>query len=118
LFFSSQKQLFELFHGKPQSEKGLVQKVSSLLKRHGHGKSTLVASSLYSDEPTRPLENDFYMRRMSGFPFGGLTGFGAMPEERQTFFIGLAIAIVGVIISYLSNTRNYQVVRETKIEDR
>lgn len=65
----------------------LVSKVSSALKKYDYGKSTLLATSLCCDELSRELENDFAgtygydffsMGGLSGFPFAGQTGFGAM----------------------------------------
>lgn len=51
--------------------------------------NTLVASSLCSDEVNRPLEdvflqyygNHFAMGGLAGFPFSGVTGFGAMASH-------------------------------------
>nr|5B5Z_A Chain A, PtLCIB4 H88A mutant [Phaeodactylum tricornutum]5B5Z_B Chain B, PtLCIB4 H88A mutant [Phaeodactylum tricornutum] len=65
----------------------LVAMVSKRLSQFGYHKyNTLLATSLCSDEVTRPLEQDFgevygkhfTMGGLAGFPFGGLTGFGAM----------------------------------------
>jgi hypothetical protein len=59
------------------------------LEKYGYGKKTLLATSLCCDELARPLENDFAavygrpfcMGGLAGFPFGGLTGFGAMAHH-------------------------------------
>ena len=68
----------------------LVTKTSALLATRGFDKSTtLVASSLCSDEVNRPLEdvylkyygNTFAMGGLAGFPFSGITGFGAMASH-------------------------------------
>eukprot|EP00542_Grammatophora_oceanica_P021433 CAMPEP_0194046126 /NCGR_PEP_ID=MMETSP0009_2-20130614/19643_1 /TAXON_ID=210454 /ORGANISM="Grammatophora oceanica, Strain CCMP 410" /LENGTH=248 /DNA_ID=CAMNT_0038691285 /DNA_START=157 /DNA_END=903 /DNA_ORIENTATION=+ len=65
----------------------LVEKVTGALSKHGYGESsTLVATSLCCDEVNRVLERDFgakyndnfSMGGLAGFPFGGLTSFGAM----------------------------------------
>lgn len=67
----------------------LVGKIETLLQDYGYGKSTLVATSLCCDEVNRPLEEDlqeafgdhFSMGGLAGFPFGGVTGFGAMAHH-------------------------------------
>jgi Limiting CO2-inducible proteins B/C beta carbonyic anhydrases len=69
----------------------LLARVSSRLSKRGfHQNNTLVASSLCSDEVNRPLEETFYkyygnsyfsMGGLAGFPFSGLTGFGAMASH-------------------------------------
>jgi hypothetical protein len=69
----------------------LLSRVSSRLSKRGFDKNnTLVASSLCSDEVNRPLEETFYkyygnsyfsMGGLAGFPFSGLTGFGAMASH-------------------------------------
>lgn len=64
----------------------LVDKVSSCLEKYGYGRDTLVATSLCADEVNRVLEEDFgdaygdnfSMGGLAGFPFGGVTSFGAM----------------------------------------
>jgi hypothetical protein len=66
-----------------------VTKVTSALKPYGYDSSTLVAFSLCSDEVNRPLEEVFYgwfgehfnMGGLAGFPFAGVTGFGAMASH-------------------------------------
>ena len=66
--------------------KDLVQKVSKNLNKYGYGKKSLVATSLCADEVNRVLEKDFSavyddnfsMGGLAGFPFGGVTSFGAM----------------------------------------
>ena len=63
----------------------LVDKVSGALSKYGYGSTTLVATSLCCDEVNRVLEKDFAavygdtfsMGGLAGFPFGGLTSFGA-----------------------------------------
>jgi Limiting CO2-inducible proteins B/C beta carbonyic anhydrases len=69
----------------------LLARVSSRLSKRGFNQNnTLVASSLCSDEVNRPLEETFYkyygnsyfsMGGLAGFPFSGLTGFGAMASH-------------------------------------
>lgn len=72
------------------SNEELLDRVRTRLVRKEFGKdSTLVASSLCSDEVNRPLEdaflsfygNHFAMGGLAGFPFSGLTGFGAMASH-------------------------------------
>lgn len=66
--------------------KDLVVKVSNSLEKYGFGRSTLLATSLCADEVNRVLEADFSavygdnfaMGGLAGFPFGGVTSFGAM----------------------------------------
>jgi len=68
----------------------LLAGVTSQLEKKGFSKdTTLVASSLCSDEVNRPLEdtflqyygNHFAMGGLAGFPFSGVTGFGAMASH-------------------------------------
>lgn len=69
----------------------LLSRVSSKLSKRGFTKdNTLVASSFCSDEVNRPLEETFYryygnryfaMGGLAGFPFSGVTGFGAMASH-------------------------------------
>jgi len=67
----------------------LIDKVQNMLADYGYGKSTLVCTSLCCDEVNRPLEEDlqkafgdhFNMGGLAGFPFGGVTGFGAMAHH-------------------------------------
>jgi Limiting CO2-inducible proteins B/C beta carbonyic anhydrases len=67
----------------------LVERVSQRLRRYGYDSTTLVAFSLCSDEVNRPLEDAFYgyygehfnMGGLAGFPFAGVTGFGAMASH-------------------------------------
>ena len=69
----------------------LLDRVAFRLIRQGFQKdTTLVASSLCSDEVNRPLEetfrsfygeNYFAMGGLAGFPFSGMTGFGAMASH-------------------------------------
>lgn len=67
----------------------LVERVSSTLKPYGYGESTLFCSSICSDELARQLETDFgkiygdhfSLGGLSGFAFGGVTGFTAMASH-------------------------------------
>jgi hypothetical protein len=67
----------------------LVNKVTDSLKKFGYGTNSLVATSLCCDEVNRPLEKDlakaynepFVMGGLAGFPFGGVTSFGAMAHH-------------------------------------
>jgi len=68
----------------------LVTQVKEVLSRHGFTTTnTLVASSLCCDEVNRVLEKDFAkvfgdnfsMGGLAGFPFGGVTSFGAMAHH-------------------------------------
>eukprot|EP00563_Minutocellus_polymorphus_P002449 CAMPEP_0181036654 /NCGR_PEP_ID=MMETSP1070-20121207/8982_1 /TAXON_ID=265543 /ORGANISM="Minutocellus polymorphus, Strain NH13" /LENGTH=383 /DNA_ID=CAMNT_0023114315 /DNA_START=13 /DNA_END=1164 /DNA_ORIENTATION=+ len=78
----------EVFPG-AKSNKKLVKEVASALKELGYGKDSLVATSLCADEVNRVLEEDlskafgdnFSMGGLAGFPFGGITSFGAMASH-------------------------------------
>ena len=67
----------------------LMKKVSNKLVQYGYGPKTLVATSLCCDEVNRPLEKalagyydePFVMGGLAGFPFGGVTSFGAMAHH-------------------------------------
>ena len=67
----------------------LVTKVTRALNKYGYDANALVAFSLCSDEVNRPLEDVFYgwygehfnMGGLAGFPFAGVTGFGAMASH-------------------------------------
>jgi hypothetical protein len=67
----------------------LMKRISERLEPYGYGKSTLVATSLCCDEVNRPLEKSlaktydepFVMGGLAGFPFGGITSFGAMAHH-------------------------------------
>lgn len=67
----------------------LVRKVTRALRKYDYDSSTLVAFSLCSDEVNRPLEEvfngwygeHFNMGGLAGFPFAGMTGFGAMASH-------------------------------------
>lgn len=70
--------------------KDLVSKVSNSLGKYDFGSSnSLVATSLCADEVNRVLEKDFskafdynfHMGGLAGFPFGGVTSFGAMASH-------------------------------------
>lgn len=69
--------------------KDLVSSVDGVLKDYGYGESSLVATSLCADEVNRVLEKDFSaiytdnfnMGGLAGFPFGGVTAFGAMASH-------------------------------------
>jgi hypothetical protein len=72
---------------KSLANKDLVSKVSGGLSKLGFtSQNTLLATSLCCDEVSRPLEQDFgkeygnhfSMGGLAGFPFGGVTSFGAM----------------------------------------
>jgi hypothetical protein len=72
------------------ANKDVVQRVAETLKAHGYSQDTcLLATSLCCDELARPLEKDFAtefgthfsMGGLAGFPFGGVTGFGAMASH-------------------------------------
>lgn len=62
---------------------------TTVLKTYGYGETTLLATSLCSDEVNRELENEFIaaygdnfsMGGLAGFPFGGVTGFVAMASH-------------------------------------
>lgn len=64
----------------------LIAKVTKHLAPLGYAKSSLLCTSLCCDEVNRPLELDlqrafgdhFQIGGLSGFAFGGATGFGAM----------------------------------------
>jgi hypothetical protein len=63
--------------------------VQSALEPKGFGKNSLLATSLCCDEVNRTLEKDlsgmfgpnFSMGGLAGFPFGGVTSFGAMAHH-------------------------------------
>lgn len=67
----------------------LVDKVTGALSKYGYGSTTLVATSLCCDEVNRVLEKDFAavygdtfsMGGLAGFPFGGVTSFGAFASH-------------------------------------
>jgi hypothetical protein len=68
----------------------LVSKITERLGKYGYGnKNSLVATSLCCDEVNRPLEKElaaaydepFVMGGLAGFPFGGVTSFGAMAHH-------------------------------------
>lgn len=68
----------------------LVSQTSRILhKKYGYGKTTLVATSLCSDEVNRPLEQAFRhvysdcfsLGGLAGFPFAGVTGYNAMAHH-------------------------------------
>lgn len=71
------------------SNKELVARVFDKLAVRGYGRDSLVASSLCCDEVSRVLEKDFsvvyndnfHMGGLAGFPFGGVTSFGAMASH-------------------------------------
>jgi len=76
----------EVFPGALKNRE-LVKKVSNQLKdKYSYGSDSLVATSFCADEVNRVLEKDFArvyndnfsMGGLSGFPFGGVTSFGAM----------------------------------------
>ena len=63
--------------------------IKKALEKYGFGETSLVATSLCCDEVNRTLETDlskmygsyFSMGGLAGFPFGGITGFGAMASH-------------------------------------
>jgi hypothetical protein len=67
----------------------LLKMLQGTLAPYGYGKTTLVATSLCCDEVNRPLEKalasaydePFVMGGLAGFPFGGVTSFGAMAHH-------------------------------------
>lgn len=67
----------------------LMKNVSERLAKFGYGSTSLVATSLCCDEVNRPLEKvlakeynePFVMGGLAGFPFGGVTSFGAMAHH-------------------------------------
>lgn len=67
----------------------LVLNIKDALEPYGYGETSLIATSLCSDEVNRPLEKDlfevyertFSMGGLSGVPFGGVTAFGAMAHH-------------------------------------
>jgi hypothetical protein len=71
------------------SNADLMKKVTPTLAKYGYGSTTLVATSLCCDEVNRPLEKalsqayeqPFVMGGLAGFPFGGVTSFGAMAHH-------------------------------------
>ncbi len=78
----------------------LVSKVQNILSSHGYkNETTLFATSLCCDEVNRELEVEFTniynynfsMGGLAGFPFGGVTSFGAMahhiPDDGSCFIL-------------------------------
>lgn len=71
----------------PNSE--LVSNVTSALEKYNFGETTQLATSLCCDEVSRVLDQDFApaygynfsMGGLAGFPFGGVTSFGAMASH-------------------------------------
>lgn len=67
----------------------LVDRVCRSLAGYGFGKNSLLATSLCSDEVTRPLEqafgsvfgHHFSIGGLGGVAFGGVTSFGAMAQH-------------------------------------
>jgi hypothetical protein len=67
----------------------LISKVTRALTKYGYGKSSLIATSLCSDEVNRDLEQEFgkvfgdnfSLGGLGGFPFAGVTGFSAMAHH-------------------------------------
>jgi hypothetical protein len=67
----------------------LMKKLNECLTPFGYGSTSLVATSLCCDEVNRPLEKSlaksydepFVMGGLAGFPFGGVTSFGAMAHH-------------------------------------
>lgn len=71
------------------SNADLVAKVKGALAPYGYGSTTMVATSFCCDEVNRPLEyalgdayaQVFNLGGLAGFPFSGVTGFGAMAKH-------------------------------------
>jgi hypothetical protein len=71
------------------SNTDLMKKLDPTLAKYGYGKTTLVATSLCCHGVNRPLEKalaksyeqPFVMGGLAGFPFGGVTSFGAMAHH-------------------------------------
>ena len=73
---------------KAKTNAELVSSITKALGKYGYTKdNSLVATSLCADEVNRVLEKDlaeafdmpnFSMGGLAGFPFGGVTSFGAM----------------------------------------
>lgn len=67
----------------------LVNKLTKVLGEFGFGNNSLLATSLCCDEVNRTLETElcavfgdhFNMGGLAGFPFGGVTSFGAMAHH-------------------------------------
>ena len=83
-------QLAQLFPG-ARSNRQVVRRVSHVLRRHGcPPQSTLLATSLCSDEVNRPLEEElervygtsyFRLGGLAGFPAAGVTGLRALSSH-------------------------------------
>lgn len=66
-----------------------MKRLNERLSAYGYGSNTLVATSLCCDEVNRPLEKaltknfgePFVFGGLAGFPFGGVTSFGAMAHH-------------------------------------
>jgi hypothetical protein len=66
-----------------------MKRLTERLEPYGYGSTSLVATSLCCDEVNRPLEKalakqydePFVMGGLAGFPFGGVTSFGAMAHH-------------------------------------
>jgi hypothetical protein len=66
-----------------------MKRLGERLGPYGYGSNSLVATSLCCDEVNRPLEKElakqydepFVMGGLAGFPFGGVTSFGAMAHH-------------------------------------
>jgi Limiting CO2-inducible proteins B/C beta carbonyic anhydrases len=79
----------QAFPGAMSNEELLAAVTDQLAKKGFLADTTLVASSFCSDEVNRPLEdtfenfygNHFAMGGLAGFPFSGVTGFGAMASH-------------------------------------
>ena len=74
------------------SNDDLMKKLNERLSPFGYGSNSLVATSLCCDEVNRPLEKSlaksydepFVMGGLAGFPFGGVTSFGALLSQRRS----------------------------------
>ena len=68
-----------------------VKAVKSALDKYDYGSNSIVATSFCADEVNRVLEQDFSevydynfnMGGLAGFPFGGITSFGAMADRKS-----------------------------------
>lgn len=88
LILSQQAKIAMAFPG-ALSNDALMTKLNERLSPYGYGSTSLVATSLCCDEVNRPLEKSlaksydepFVMGGLAGFPFGGVTSFGAMAHH-------------------------------------
>jgi len=81
------------------NSKKLLNKLQVVLIKYGYAKNTLFAASLCCDEVNRVLEKElakaywdnFSVVGLAGFPFCGVTSFGAMahhiPKDRSCLIV-------------------------------